>query len=41
VHDAKHWLTGALRTADRLSIGRGAGPVHHFHELWHQQTGVQ
>jgi hydroxymethylpyrimidine/phosphomethylpyrimidine kinase len=40
VHDAKHWLTGALRAADRLSIGGGAGPVHHFHALWQQKTGA-
>lgn len=34
VREAKHWLTGALRHADELSIGGGAGPVHHFYELW-------
>lgn len=38
LHDAvaasKIWLTAAIRAADRLSIGRGAGPVHHFHALW-------
>ena len=38
LHDAvaasKTWLTAAIRAADRLSIGRGAGPVHHFHALW-------
>jgi hydroxymethylpyrimidine/phosphomethylpyrimidine kinase len=31
---AKHYLTGALRTADSLDVGRGNGPVHHFHALW-------
>lgn len=31
---AKTWLTGALRAADRLEVGGGHGPVHHFHELW-------
>ena len=31
---AKSWLTGALRAADSLQIGRGPGPVHHFYDLW-------
>ena len=34
VTDAKRYLTGALRAADRLDVGHGHGPVHHFHELW-------
>lgn len=32
--DAKAWLTGALQHADELHIGTGAGPVHHFYDLW-------
>ena len=32
--DAKGWLTAALAAADRLEIGQGHGPVHHFHEIW-------
>ena len=32
--DAKAWLTGALAAADVLEIGRGHGPVHHFHDVW-------
>jgi thiaminase len=32
--DAKVWLTGALAGSDLLRVGSGAGPVHHFHELW-------
>lgn len=32
VTEAKGWLTGALRAADRLEVGGGHGPVHHFHE---------
>ena len=24
----------ALGAADRLTIGAGAGPVHHFHRWW-------
>jgi hydroxymethylpyrimidine/phosphomethylpyrimidine kinase len=31
---AKTWLTEALRQADRLEIGAGAGPVHHLHRWW-------
>ncbi len=35
IADAKEWLTGALRHADELDVGHGAGPVHHFYALWH------
>jgi hydroxymethylpyrimidine/phosphomethylpyrimidine kinase len=31
---AKEYLTAALAAADRLAIGAGHGPVHHFHGLW-------
>jgi hydroxymethylpyrimidine/phosphomethylpyrimidine kinase len=41
VHEAKHWLTGALRAANRLAVGNGPGPVHHFHALWHVPDGEQ
>jgi hydroxymethylpyrimidine/phosphomethylpyrimidine kinase len=34
VTDAKAWLTGALASADRLDIGAGPGPVHHFYRVW-------
>lgn len=34
VTDAKDYLTGALLAADALDVGRGHGPVHHFHALW-------
>ncbi|KPF47498.1 bifunctional hydroxymethylpyrimidine kinase/phosphomethylpyrimidine kinase [Rhizobium sp. AAP43] len=34
VRQAKTWLQGAVRNADRLSVGKGQGPVHHFHALW-------
>jgi hydroxymethylpyrimidine/phosphomethylpyrimidine kinase len=34
VTDAKAYLTGALAAADRLDVGSGHGPVHHFHEWW-------
>lgn len=31
---AKKYITAALKHADRLSIGKGAGPVHHFYDQW-------
>ncbi len=31
---AKAYLTEALRQAGRLDIGKGHGPVHHFHAWW-------
>jgi hydroxymethylpyrimidine/phosphomethylpyrimidine kinase len=33
---AKTYLTHALATSDRLTVGGGHGPVHHFHALWTQ-----
>jgi len=34
VRAAKTYLTAALAAADRLDVGHGHGPVHHFHALW-------
>jgi hydroxymethylpyrimidine/phosphomethylpyrimidine kinase len=31
---AKDWLAGAIAAADTLDVGRGQGPVQHFHALW-------
>ena len=31
---AKEYLTQALAAADTLAIGKGRGPVHHFHQWW-------
>jgi hydroxymethylpyrimidine/phosphomethylpyrimidine kinase len=31
---AKIYLTDALAASDRLTVGSGHGPVHHFHALW-------
>ncbi len=31
---AKDYVTAALKAADRLDVGAGHGPVHHFHENW-------
>jgi len=34
VRQAKTYVTAALEAADRLDIGSGPGPVHHFHKWW-------
>jgi len=34
VGEAKRWLTGAIANADQLKIGKGHGPVNHFHNLY-------
>jgi hydroxymethylpyrimidine/phosphomethylpyrimidine kinase len=34
VGQAKAYVTAALKAADRLTIGSGSGPVHHFHKWW-------
>ena len=31
---AKKYMTSALKHADRLDVGKGAGPVHHFFAHW-------
>lgn len=32
---AKTYVSGAIAAADRLAIGHGHGPVHHFFAQWH------
>jgi hydroxymethylpyrimidine/phosphomethylpyrimidine kinase len=34
VGEAKTYVTLAIAAADRLAIGSGHGPVHHFHAWW-------
>jgi len=34
VSEAKAYVTAAIAAADRLSVGSGRGPVHHFHAWW-------
>ena len=34
VRAAKAYVTDAIAAADRLAIGQGHGPVHHFHQWW-------
>lgn len=31
---AKEWLTTAIATSGELDVGKGHGPVNHFHEFW-------
>jgi hydroxymethylpyrimidine/phosphomethylpyrimidine kinase len=37
VGEAKTYVTAAIRAADRLNVGHGHGPVHHFHALWREE----
>ena len=34
VRTAKDYVTAAIAAADRLGVGHGHGPVHHFHRWW-------
>lgn len=34
VADGKTYVTAAIAAADRLTVGRGHGPTHHFHAWW-------
>jgi hydroxymethylpyrimidine/phosphomethylpyrimidine kinase len=34
VRAAKDYITAAIAAADRLAVGSGRGPVHHFHRWW-------
>ncbi|RUR54334.1 bifunctional hydroxymethylpyrimidine kinase/phosphomethylpyrimidine kinase [Vreelandella populi] len=34
IGEAKKWLHAALEASARLSVGKGRGPVHHFHAWW-------
>ncbi len=34
VRGAKAWISAAIAEADRLNVGRGHGPVHHFHRFY-------
>ncbi len=37
VTEAKEYLTRAIAAADRLRVGRGNGPVHHFFAFWPEE----
>lgn len=34
VTHAKSYITAAIAAADRLAVGHGHGPTHHFHNWW-------
>lgn len=34
IGEAKKWLHAALEASTRLGVGKGRGPVHHFHAWW-------
>jgi hydroxymethylpyrimidine/phosphomethylpyrimidine kinase len=34
VRSAKAWVSAAIAAADRLGIGHGHGPIHHFHSFY-------
>jgi hydroxymethylpyrimidine/phosphomethylpyrimidine kinase len=34
VRAAKAWISAAIAAADRLEVGHGHGPVHHFHNYY-------
>jgi hydroxymethylpyrimidine/phosphomethylpyrimidine kinase len=34
VRHAKTWISAAIASADRLGVGHGHGPIHHFHEFY-------
>ncbi len=36
VQDAKIYVTAAIAAADRLRVGHGHGPLHHFYDYWRQ-----
>jgi hydroxymethylpyrimidine/phosphomethylpyrimidine kinase len=34
VRQAKDWVSAAIAAADRLGVGHGHGPIHHFHRFY-------
>jgi hydroxymethylpyrimidine/phosphomethylpyrimidine kinase len=34
VRHAKAWISAAIAAADRLDVGKGHGPIHHFHRFY-------
>ncbi len=34
VRNAKVWISAAIAAADRLDVGHGHGPIHHFHKYY-------
>ncbi len=38
VSAAKDYVWNGIRQADGLKIGKGRGPIHHFHAIWEKDT---
>jgi hydroxymethylpyrimidine/phosphomethylpyrimidine kinase len=34
VRNAKAWVSAAIAAAERISVGHGHGPIHHFHRFY-------
>ena len=34
IRNAKAWISAAIAAADRLGVGHGHGPIHHFHRFY-------
>jgi hydroxymethylpyrimidine/phosphomethylpyrimidine kinase len=34
IRHAKAWISAAIAAADRLGVGHGNGPIHHFHRFY-------
>jgi hydroxymethylpyrimidine/phosphomethylpyrimidine kinase len=34
IRNAKAWISAAIAAADRLGVGHGNGPIHHFHGFY-------
>jgi hydroxymethylpyrimidine/phosphomethylpyrimidine kinase len=39
VEKAKAYVTAAIAAADELAVGKGRGPLHHFHRWWTGREG--
>jgi hydroxymethylpyrimidine/phosphomethylpyrimidine kinase len=37
VRQAKAYVTASIAAADRLNVGHGHGPLHHFHAQWREE----
>ena len=41
VGHAKTYISAAIAAADEIAVGRGHGPVHHFHHWWDRTEGSE
>ena len=40
VRNAKAWVHAAIAAADRLDVGHGHGPIHHFHGFFESTNAL-